>query len=69
MAWIIKLTETSGRGVYINLDQVVSFAPEKWEKGEGARLRTTITDADHRPVTFLVQETPDKIYDKMLASR
>ena len=69
MAWIIKLTETSGQSVYVNLDQVVSFEPQKWEKGEGARLRTTVVDTDGKPVVFAVQETPDKIYDKMLASR
>ncbi|MGE0522856.1 MAG: hypothetical protein AB7O60_07435 [Variibacter sp.] len=69
MAWIIKLTETSGQTVYVNLDQIVSFEPHKWEKGDGARLRTTIIDADGKPVTFSVQETPDKVYDKVLASR
>jgi hypothetical protein len=32
-------------------------------------LRTTIVDADGKPVIFAVQETPDKVYDKVLASR
>jgi hypothetical protein len=69
MAWIIKLTETNGQTVYVNLDQVVSFEACKWEKGDGARLRTTIADVDGKPVVFDVQEPPDKVYDKMLASR
>lgn len=69
MAWIVKLTATGGENVYVNLDQVVSFEPQKWERGEGARLRTTVVDAEGKPVVLSVQETPDKIYDKMLASR
>ena len=69
MAWIIKLTEIGGQNLYVNLDQVVSFEPYRWEKGEGARLRTTILDKDGKPVDFAVQEPADKVYEKMLASR
>ncbi len=69
MAWIIKLTEIGGQTLYVNLDQVVSLEPYRWEKGEGARLRTTLVDKDGNSVNFAVQEPPDKIYDKMLASR
>jgi hypothetical protein len=69
MAWIIKLTEIGGQNVYVNLDQVVAFEPVRWEKGEGARLRTMLTGADGKPVEYAVQEPPDKVYDKMLASR
>jgi len=69
MAWIIKLTEIGGRNLYVNLDQVVSFEPTQWEKGEGTRLRTTLLDKDGKPVDFEVQEPADKVYDKMLASR
>ena len=69
MAWIIKLTEVGGQNLYVNLDQVVSFEPCRWEKGEGARLRTTLVDKDGTPVDFAVREPPDKVYEKMLASR
>ena len=69
MAWIIKLTEVGGHNVYVNLDQVVSFEPCRWEKGEGTRLRTTLVDKSGSSVDFDVQESPDKVYDKMLASR
>ena len=69
MAWIIKLTEVGGHNLYVNLDQVVSFEPCRWEKGEGARLRTTLVDQAGAPVDFTVQEPADKVYDKLLASR
>jgi hypothetical protein len=69
MAWIIKLTEIGGQNVYVNLDQVVSFEPYRWEKGEGARLRTTLVDKEGRSVDLAVQESADKVYEKMLASR
>src|SRR5215204_5863701 len=57
MAWIIKLTEIGGQSLYVNLDQVASFEPYRWEGGEGARLRTTILDKDGNPVDFAVQES------------
>ena len=69
MAWIIKLTEVGGQTLYVNLDQVVSIEPYRWEKGEGARLRTTLVDKEGAPVDFRVQEGADKVYEKMLASR
>jgi hypothetical protein len=69
MAWIIKLTEMGGRSLYVNLDQVVSIEPDQWDKGEGARLRTTLIDKEGTPVEVRVQESADKIYEKMLASR
>ena len=69
MAWIIKLTEIGGQNLYVNLDQVVSFEPHRWEKGQGARLRTTLIDKDGAPVDFAVQEPADTVYEKMLASR
>ena len=69
MAWIIKLTEVGGRNLYVNLDQVVSIEADQWEKGEGARLRTTLVDREGTPVDVRVQETADKVYEKMLASR
>ena len=69
MAWIIKLTEVGGRNLYVNLDQVVSIESDRWEKGEGARLRTTLVDKEGTPVDVRVQETADKVYEKMLASR
>ncbi len=69
MAWLLRLTEVGGQSIYVNIDQVVSVEPLRWEKGEGARLRTTIAGKDGSPVEFAVQETPDKVYDKILASR
>jgi hypothetical protein len=69
MAWIVKLTEVGGRNLYVNLDQVVSFEPARWQGGEGARLRTTLLDADGKPVEFAVQEPADRVYEKVLASR
>jgi hypothetical protein len=69
MAWIIKLTEVGGKVLYVNLDQVVSFVPHRWDKGDGARLRTTIFDKEGKPVELEVQESADKVYEKMLASR
>ena len=69
MAWIIKLTEVGGRSLYVNLDQVVSIEPDQWEKGEGARLRTTLVDKEGSPIEVRVQEPADKVYEKMLASR
>jgi len=69
MAWIIKLTEINGQNLYVNLDQVVSFGPYRWEKGDGARLRTTIIDKDGKPVDLEVQEPADKVYEKLLATR
>ena len=69
MAWMIKLTEVGGQNLYVNLDQVVSIEPYRWEKGEGARLRTTLVGKDGTPVDFTVQESADKVYDKMLATR
>jgi hypothetical protein len=69
MAWIIKLTEVGGQNVYVNLDQVVSFEPCRWEKGEGTRLRTTLVDKEGLSVDLTVQESADKVYEKMLASR
>jgi hypothetical protein len=69
MAWIIKLTEVGGQNLYVNLDQVVSIEPYRWEKGEGARLRTTLVDKEGTPIDFMVQEPADKVYEKMLASR
>jgi hypothetical protein len=69
MAWIIKLTEVGGRSLYVNLDQVVSIEPDRSEKGEGARLRTTLVDKEGTPVEVRVQESADKVYEKMLASR
>jgi hypothetical protein len=69
MAWIIKLTEVGGRNLYVNLDLVVSIEPFAWDKGEGARLRTTLVGKDGTPIDFTVQESPDKVYEKMLATR
>ena len=69
MAWIIKLTEVGGRSLYVNLDQVVSIEADRSEKGEGARLRTTLVDKEGTPVEVRVQESADKVYEKMLASR
>lgn len=69
MAWIIKLTEVGGQSLYVNLDQVVAFEPFRWERGEGARLRTTLIGTDGKPVEFTVQESPERVYDKVLASR
>ncbi|MEA2933484.1 MAG: hypothetical protein QOD74_130 [Variibacter sp.] len=68
MAWLLRLTELSGQSLYVNIDQVVSVEPLQWEKGEGARVRTTLVK-DGGPVDFSVQESPDKVYDKVLASR
>ena len=68
MAWIIKLTEVGGQNLYVNLDQVVSFEPSRWDGGEGARLRTTLIDKDGKPVDFAVQEPAEKVYQKVLAS-
>jgi hypothetical protein len=69
MAWIIKLKEVGGEDLYVNLDQVVSFEPFRSEKGEGARLRTTLVNQDGVSVDLLVQEAPDKVFERMLASR
>jgi hypothetical protein len=69
MAWVIKLTEVGGKNLFVNLDHVVSFEPCRWERGEGSRLRTTLVDRDGSAVELIVQEPPDKIYEKMLASR
>jgi hypothetical protein len=69
MAWLLRLTETSGQSIYVNVDQVVSVQPLQSEKGEGARLRTTLTNADGTAFEIAVQESPDKVYDKILASR
>ena len=69
MAWLLRLTEVSGQSIYVNIDQVVSVEPVQWEKGEGARLRTTLTNRDGSPTEITVQESPDKVYDKILASR
>jgi hypothetical protein len=69
MAWIIKLTEVGGRNLYVNLDLVISIEPFAWDKGEGARLRTALVGKDGTPVDFTVQESPDKVYEKMLATR
>lgn len=69
MAWVIKLTEIGGKEVYVNLDQVVSFEPHAWERGEGARLRTTLMDREGSSVDLIVRETPDKVFERMLASR
>jgi hypothetical protein len=69
MAWIIKLTEVGGQTLYVNLDQVVSIEPYRWEKGQGARLRTTLVDKEGAPIDLNVQEPADKVYEKILASR
>lgn len=69
MAWLLRVTEVGGQSIYVNIDQVVSVEPFRWEKGEGARLRTTIVGKDGAPIEFAVQESPDKVYDKILASR
>jgi hypothetical protein len=69
MAWIIKLKEVGGQDLYVNLDQVVSFETFRSEKGEGARLRTTLVNSDGASVDLLVQEAPDKVFERMLASR
>jgi hypothetical protein len=69
MAWIIKLTAVGGRHLYVNLDQVVSFEPFRGNGGEGTRLRTALVDKEGKPVELDVQESAEKVYEKMLASR
>ena len=68
MPWF-EVTTVDGHKLYINSDEMVYMAPFQWAEGEGARLVTTTTDKDGKPIVLTVREPAAEIYGWFSAVR